>query len=172
MSRAPKRAMTRTLGLLALLAVFARGPALAQPAPTPPAPAGKVQIVATQFGLFTGGGAAPPSFVPSTLVPFKPGQNYGWFAIVRTDSPVVHWREEFTLPTPPKTWGAKDKAGPRNVSADGRTSTTDGQSTPQGGVIAHAWSVLPDDPTGHYVIRLYVEGELVKVFEFEVMDVP
>ncbi|SFN66513.1 hypothetical protein SAMN05660284_02008 [Formivibrio citricus] len=88
--------------------------------------------------------------------------------LLRTDKPKIKWREEFTLPAKPDTWGNPEPLGTRSVSTDGRVSITEREVSPERGIIFNSWAVAPGDPKGRYVIRVFIEGVLASVFEFDV----
>jgi hypothetical protein len=126
------------------------------------------EVIGGNFGLFNLSDPSKPVFVPATVVPLAPNQAYGWIIRLRTDKSKIKWREEFTLPVKPATWGDTEPLGTRTVSNDGRTSVTEREASPERGVIFNSWSVAPGDPKGRYMIRVFVEGSLTKTFEFEV----
>jgi hypothetical protein len=126
------------------------------------------EVIGGNFGLFNLSDPSKPAFVPATVVPLAPNQAYGWIIRLRTDKSKIKWREEFTLPVKPATWGDAEPLGTRSVSNDGRTSVTEREVSPERGVIFNSWAVAPGDPKGRYVIRVFVEGSLAKTFEFKV----
>lgn len=127
-----------------------------------------IKVLGGEFGLFNFSDPSKPSFVPSALVPLVPDQAYGWIIRIRTDKAKIKWREEFTLPVKPTTWGAAEPVGTRSVSNDGRTSVTEREVTPDQGLLFNSWSVAPGDPKGIYIIRVFIEGTFAETFEFEV----
>lgn len=126
------------------------------------------EVIGGNFGLFNFSDPSKPAFVPAIVVPLVPNQAYGWIIRLRTDKSKIKWREEFTLPVKPATWGDAEPLGTRSVSNDGRTSVTEREVSPERGVIFNSWTVAPGDPKGRYVIRVFVEDSLAKTFEFEV----
>lgn len=127
-----------------------------------------VVVTSAQFGLIKTHPSKPDTFIPKRVVPLRVNQGYGWRIRLNSNQATVKWREEFTLPAKPKTWGAAEEAGSRAVSDDGRVSVTEREVTPDNGVIANTWYVAPGDPAGRYQIRVFVEGQLVKSFAFVV----
>jgi len=125
-------------------------------------------VISGEFGLFNLSDPSQLSFVPTASVPLVPGQAYGWVIRVRTDKAKIKWKEEFTLPVKPETWGNDESVGTRSVSNDGRTSVTEREVSPDRGLIFNSWSVAPGDPKGHYSIRVFIDGNLAKVFKFDV----
>jgi len=109
-----------------------------------------------------------PKFSSTTNVPCVDGQLYGWIIMAETDKPLIRWREELTVPYPPKTWGDPENEGYFKVSIDGKTSTTEREVDTSRGYIFNFWSIAKGDPKGRYVIKVYVEDKLVETFEFEV----
>lgn len=132
-----------------------------------PQAATTTEVIGGNFGLFNLSEPSKPAFVPAKVVPLAPNQAYGWIIRLRTDKAKIKWREEFTLPVKPATWGDPEPLGTRTVSNDGRTSITEREVAPERGVIFNSWTVAPGDPKGHYVIRVFVEGMPAKTFEFE-----
>ena len=91
-------------------------------------------VLKAEFGLFypTASGGSP-AFVPAKVVPLVRDQAYGWVIVLKTKAKTVRWREEFTLPGSPATWGAPEPFGTRSTSDDGRTTITEREVTPKGG---------------------------------------
>ncbi len=163
-----KISMNKILGVLIAFAVTI-GQADATTAPEKPLKIRHAtQIVSADFGLFELDTPQGPRFSPGTVVPLVENQAYGWIIRLRTDKPTVKWREEFVLPERPATWGDPEPLGKRSISSSGRTSITEREVTPEKGVISNVWTVAPGDPKGRHLIRVFVEGVLVKTFLFEV----
>ena len=154
------------LGRLLLLLLLSSSTAVA--APSGPA-ASDVEVLQAEFGLFHAPDSGKPSFEPSRTIPLKDGQEYGWFLILKTSRPTVTWREEFTLPSAPQSWGTGEDQGRQRISVDRTTSTTE-RTVPldERGLVLNRWAVAPGDPAGRYEIRVFVDGVLVRTFEFEV----
>ena len=125
------------------------------------------QVISGQFGLFNPDDPAH-GFTPSNVGPLVENQTYGWVIRLRTNKPTVKWREEFVLPEKPDTWGGAQPFGKHSISPNGRVSITEREVTPEKGMIFNAWTVAPGDPQGKYIIRVFVEGALVKTFRFDV----
>ena len=160
--------MNQLISLLIFCAVSLSGTAFAS---IPKQPVGVVtspEVIRADFGLFNPPNSGKPLFVPAKIVPFIPNQGYGWVILLRTDKPKIKWREEFTLPEKPNTWGDPETTGSRSVSTDGLVSTTEREVSTDRGVISNAWAVAPGDPKGRYVIRVFIEDSLARVFEFDV----
>ncbi|MDR2874633.1 MAG: hypothetical protein LBV44_01705 [Methylobacillus sp.] len=147
-----------------LLAFLLSGGAMLFAAPTQAAD--DVEIVSSSFGLFYDLDSDNPAFVPTNLVPLTPKQSYGWIIQVSTDKPQIKWREEFTLPAKPETWGIDDSTS--RTSADGLTTTTERTVAAEDGILYNVWDVAPGDPKGHYVMRVFVDDKLAATFEFDV----
>jgi hypothetical protein len=60
----------------------------------PPAP---FRVLKAEFGIVTRGGG----FQPSTKVPLKEGQGFGWVIQLETPRDTIRWREEIRLPAAP-----------------------------------------------------------------------
>ncbi|SFN48493.1 hypothetical protein SAMN05660284_01602 [Formivibrio citricus] len=160
--------MNRLIALLSLIALVLCGPAVALPLNPTDGPSRVFEVVSADFGLFNSAESGRPLFESVKVVPLTPDQSYGWVILLRTNKPTIKWREEFTLPTKPDTWGAPESQGTRSVSTDGRVSITEREVSPERGIIFNSWAVAPGDPKGRYVIRVFIEGSLAHVFEFDV----
>ena len=160
--------MNKIILLLVFCAVSLSGAAFAIASNQPVGVVTAPEVIRAGFGLFNPPNSGKPIFVPAKVVPLIPNQGYGWVILLRTDKPKIKWREEFTLPAKPNTWGDPESVGSRSVSTDGRVSTTEREVSPDRGMIFNTWAVAPGDPKGRYVIRVFIEGSLAAVFEFDV----
>ncbi|MDO9430084.1 MAG: hypothetical protein Q7T84_02160 [Phenylobacterium sp.] len=132
--------------------------ALAQAAPA------ETEILHATSGVF---GQSDDSFRPTRDVSLAQRDAYGWIIQVRTDKPVIRWREEFTLPARASNWGV-DGDSQITVADDGRTSVTEREVEAGTGWIANAWAVADGDPKGRYVMRVTVDGGPSREFQFDV----
>ena len=138
-------------------------PAYAAPAP-PAEPT--VRIEQSAFGVFRLTADGRVDFQPTKTVPLKPDQEFGWVIGVTTAKPMVRWREEFTVPTPPETWGPVE--GKHEISADRKVSILEREVTPDRGFLFNSWTISPGDPKGRHVIKVTIEDAPPVVFEFDV----
>jgi len=139
----------------------------AKPQATAPA-AAELQVKAAAFGMFGKNAEGKPQFTQGPYVPRVEGQAYGWFIKLEGHGKQVRWREEFTMPVAPKSWGAPETQGRRTVSADGRTAITERTVVPEQGMIVNIWEIGKGDPPGKYRIQVFVEGKPAGTFDFEV----
>lgn len=128
----------------------------------------KTEILSAQFGLFNPPESGKAFFIPTKSVPYIEHQGYGWIIVIKSSKPKVRWREEFTLPSSPKTWGEGNAKCINSISHDRRTSIIECEEKFASGIISHSWSVAPGDPRGHYIIRVIVDGTEERSFEFDV----
>jgi hypothetical protein len=126
-------------------------------------------LVSAEFGLVERGEDGTVRFKPTAKVPLINGQSYGWRVRLRTKRERVGLREEFELPVAPKVWNSPLPGSAFKVSPDGRTGITEVDAFIDDGVLTNGWSVAEGDPPGAHVIRLYIEGKLVRTFNFEVV---
>lgn len=110
------------------------------------------EIVSAEFGLFNALETGRPPFIATPLVPLVVDQSYGWVIVLKTSAKTVRWREEFI----------------RATSDEARATITEREVTLHNGVIFNSWSVAAGDPTGTYRMRVTIEGQLVRTFEFRV----
>lgn len=126
-------------------------------------PQSPFKVLKAEFGL-----VGPGGFQPSTKVPFKEGQSFGWVIQLDTRRDTVKWREELRLPAAPQSWQADASSGKHTVSADRKTSILEREAKVENGLIYNFWQIAPGDPRGRYTMRVMLEGMLVSSFEFDV----
>ena len=126
----------------------------------PPAP---FRVLKAEFGIVVPGGLRP-----STKVPLKNGQGFGWIIQLDTPRDTIRWREELRLPAAPLTWQADEASGKHTMSADRRTSILERAARVENGMIYNLWQISPGDPPGRYTMRVMIEDLLVSTFEFDV----
>jgi hypothetical protein len=127
-----------------------------------------VQIVRAEFGLFNPSASGDLVFMPSKTVPLVVQQAYGWRILLKTNKAKIKWREEFTLPVAPVTWGDAENL----VSKNRRVSVMEREVPPVDGVIFNAWTVAAGDPKGHHLMRVLIDNQYEQVFEFDVQERP
>lgn len=127
-----------------------------------------IEIVSAEFGLFNPPESEKPFFIPTRSVPFIENQEFGWIIMIKTNKSKVKWREEFTLPSPPESWGEGEAQGINTISYDRKTSVTERYEKLDHGLISNVWTLAPGDPKGHYVIRVIIDGMVERTFEFNV----
>ena len=154
--------------ITAVILAFASPYVFATSVELPKAAAANMEVVRAEFGLFNLPDSGKPAFVATRRVPLVPGQIYGWVVTVKPTQGEVTWREEFTLPGKPATWGGSDPNASQTISSDRKTSVKEGKVVPDRGVIANTWTVAPGDPQGRYVIRVFIGNRLARTFEFDV----
>lgn len=160
----------RALGMraLALACALLSIAASAPPDAKKVIPESEFEIVRAELVLVHGMETNEPRFERTDKVPLKPGTNFGWVVELRTQKPKIKWREEFTLPTPPRTWGPTEKEDKRRISEDQKVSVIEREVVAERGLIFNFWTIAEGDPAGRYVIRVFVEGVRAATFEFDV----
>lgn len=123
-------------------------------------------ITKADFGTYTKSLIGVPKLSPTRMVDSGKDKAYGWAIWVKTDKPKVHFHETITLPSPVKGPWPSDASTKVNATKTG--AVTDKDVAPKDGVVSNLWSVAPDDPKGKYQIRVSVDGQPEKVFDFEV----
>ncbi len=146
-----------------LLAVAAAMPVAARAQAVP-----AVQVLKAEVGLLgPRDEAGRQVFTPTTTLPLRDGQEFGWRLVLKTRQPFVRVREELTLPAEPRTWGDPEPDVKRRTTPDGRTAITEWRLAPQDGVLQSAWTVTTGDPTGTWVLKLKVEDQPERVFRLQ-----
>jgi len=137
-----------------------------------PLTAAELQVVTAQFGVF---GADPNGrrlLYETDKFPAIPAAPYGWYILFKTSKPTVVWREEFELPEVPPTWGPGEAMGIFSISPDRRTAVTERIIPTRLGFIANEWRYAPGDPIGAHKMRVYIDGQLVREFSFDIEKGP
>ncbi len=164
------RSLMKLLPILLAFLLFIDIPVVSAMDKLDTAPA-DVQIIRAEFGLFNSSTSDGIVFVPSKTVPLVEGQGYGWRILLKTNKSKIKWREEFTLPSAPITWGDAEAQGINSVSKNRKVSVMEREDSPVEGVIFNTWTVARGDPTGHYFMRVIIDKRYERVFEFDVQEV-
>ena len=158
---------------LASCAASGSSPAVAAGSPgaaTDKTPA--LQVVSAQFGVFGADARGRRVLFETTQFPAITAAPYGWYIVFKTDKPTVVWREEFELPVPLEDWGPGEAMGIYTISPDRKTAVTERIVPTRVGFIANEWRYAPGDPIGAHAMRVYIDGQLVKDFRFNIEDGP
>lgn len=123
------------------------------------------KVEEAQFGLIKQTPEGDLLVEETKRIPNREGVVYGWLIRLNTDREQVTWREEFVLPTAPEQWNTGGEEA-ITISEDRTTATTEHTVGVDDGEIANWWGVAEGDPSGQYVMRVYIEGELAETFEF------
>jgi len=136
---------------------------------TTPAP---IEVVSAQFGVFGADPTGRRILYETSKFPAVIAAPYGWYIVFKTDKPTVIWREEFELPVPPPTWGPGEALGIYTISPDRRTAVTERIIPTRLGFIANEWRYAPGDPIGSHKMRVYIDGQLIREFAFDIEEGP
>ncbi len=131
-----------------------------------------VEVVAAQFGVFGADASGRRMLYETDKFPALVTAPYGWFIVFKTDKPTVVWREEFELPVAPPTWGPGEALGIFQVSPDRKTAITERIVPTKLGFIANEWRYASGDPIGHHKMRIYIDGQLIREFGFDIEKMP
>lgn len=74
-----------------------------------------------------------------------------------------------TLPKPPLTWGT-DNGEHFFLSPDGTKSVIKRTAKVKKGVVSNFWTVSTGDPTGKYILEVYVDKHKIASFKFEIVQ--
>ncbi len=123
-----------------------------------------------EFVVSVGDGEGNERLIASDLVPYLPNRAcFGWRIRLAEAPTLVRVREVLQLPEAPAFWsGEGDEYSPHTFSADRRTATTEEYKAPVDGWLASQWCIVEGDPTGPHSIKVYIEGDLIGNFDFEV----
>lgn len=149
----------------------AAAPAAARDAVRPPAGT-KLDVVSAQFGVFGADTSGRRVLFETTNFPAITAAPFGWYIVFKTEKPTVIWREEFELPEAPPTWGPGEVMGVFTISPDRRIAVTERIVPTRVGFIANEWRYAPGDPIGAHAMRVYIDGQLIRDFRFNIEDGP
>jgi hypothetical protein len=130
----------------------------------------KITVSKSEFGVRIVDSQGKANFFPTTKVPLKKGDAYGWRITLKNYRGKVKWREVLRLPKAPETWTTPEKDDNFSLSANGTTAITKRTQTSTNGVIENYWKIAPGDPIGKHRIEVYVDNSLIAVFEFETVE--
>ncbi|MFN7779483.1 MAG: hypothetical protein ACK5RK_11495 [Betaproteobacteria bacterium] len=139
-----------------------------------PAPAA-IEVVDAQFGVFGIDPNGRRVLLETARLPAVAAEPYGWYIVYKTSKPTIVWREEFELPEAPPTWGIGEALGVYTISPDRKTAVTERVVPTRVGFIANEWRYAPGDPTGAPAMRVYIDGQLIREFKFDIdpaLDAP
>ncbi len=131
-----------------------------------------LEVVSAQFGVFGADPTGRRVLYETAKFPAVIAAPYGWYIIFKTDKPTVIWREEFELPVPPPTWGPGEAMGIYTISPDRKTAVTERIIPTRLGFIANEWRYAPGDPIGAHKMRVYIDGQLIREFAFDIEQGP
>ena len=131
-----------------------------------------VEVVAAQFGVFGADPGGRRMLYETDKFPGVVAAPFGWFIVFKTDKPTVVWREEFELPVAPPTWGPGEALGIFQVTPDRRTAVTERIIPTKLGFIANEWRYASGDPIGAHKMRVYIDGQLIREFSFDIEQAP
>jgi hypothetical protein len=127
-----------------------------------------IVVSKSEFGVKIVNSEGKANFFPTTTVPLKEGDAYGWRIKIDNYQGKVKWREVLTLPKPPETWITQNNKN-FSISKDGKTATSQRTQTPVNGMIENFWTVSTGDPLGKHQIQVYIDERLIASFEFEIV---
>jgi hypothetical protein len=132
----------------------------------------QIEVVSAQFGVFGADESGRRILLETDRFPAVVSAPYGWYITFKTDRPTVVWREEFELPVAPPTWGPGEAMGIYIISPDRKTAVTERIIPTRLGFVANEWRYAPGDPLGAHAMRVYLDGQLIREFKFDIEEGP
>ena len=111
------------------------------------------------------GKSGPMLFRPSSEVPLKTGQGFGWVLKVDSAQSQVPVEERFTLPKPNGSWTVDPDT--TKISDDGLSATTTEVHT-YWDFLWRVWTMEEGDPEGPHAFALSVAGKPVAELKFTI----
>jgi len=164
-----RSAVSSTIVLASVLAAGCATPESPKATTAVPAP---IEVVSAQFGVFGADPTGRRILFETTKFPAVVSAPYGWYIIFKSEKPTVIWREEFELPEPPPTWGPGEALGIYTISPDRKTAVTERIIPTRLGFIANEWRYAAGDPIGRHKMRVYIDGQLIREFAFDIEQAP
>ena len=128
-----------------------------------------VEIVRAEFGTFDASNPRETLFAPTSIVPHKQGQRYGWIIEVRTGRRSLSVREEYLLPNPAKDQQTTESSRETLIIPfDRHNQVSQRQLVPVDGKIYGDWAIGPGEPAGHRHLQVVIEGQVAADFEYDV----
>lgn len=127
-----------------------------------------ITVNQAEFGIKRVDKQGKVSFIPTNKILLKEGEVYGWRINLKNYRGKVKWREVLKLPQPPETWATQDSDG-FSISTDGTTAISERTQTVTNGKIENFWTIAPGDPLGKHQIQVYINGQIIKSFDFELV---
>ena len=151
---------------LLLIAALVAGNTLAA---APGATEARVEIISAEFGIFDESRSNELIFEPTSTVPHRQGQRYGWVIELRTSKRTLGVREEYLIAEPLVIRKNTDPISESlSIPLQRRNQVSQRQLVPVDGRIFGEWSVGPNEPAGHRHLQVIVEGEVAASFEYNV----
>jgi hypothetical protein len=132
----------------------------------------QIEVVSAQFGVFGADEDGRRILLETDRFPAVVSAPFGWYIVFKADKPTVVWREEFELPVEPPTWGPGEAMGIYVISPDRKTAVTERIIPTRLGFIANEWRYAPGDPIGAHAMRVYLDGQLIREFKFDIEEGP
>ena len=132
----------------------------------------QIEVVSAQFGVFGADEEGRRILLETDRFPAVISAPYGWYIVFKSDKPTVIWREEFELPIAPPTWGPGEAMGIYTISPDRKTAVTERIIPTRLGFVANEWRYAPGDPIGAHAMRVYIDGQLIREFKFDIEEGP
>jgi hypothetical protein len=132
----------------------------------------QIEVVSAQFGVFGADDQGRRILLETDRFPAVVSAPYGWYIEFKSDRPTVVWREEFELPVAPPTWGPGEAMGIYTISPDRKTAVTERVIPTRLGFVANEWRYAPGDPIGAHAMRIYLDGQLIREFKFDIEEGP
>ena len=128
----------------------------------------KIVVKKAEFGILKTGKNRKSTFIPTTKIPLKEGQIYGWRILLEDFKGKLTWQEVLTLPKPPSSWGT-DNGEHFFLSPDGTKSVIKRTDLVKKGIVDNFWTVSAGDPVGKHVIEVYAGKRRIATFNFELI---
>lgn len=128
----------------------------------------KLVVKKAEFGILKSGKNGTKRFIPTTKIPLREGQVYGWRIQLQDYEGKLTWQEILTLPKPPLSWGT-DNGEHFFLSPDGTKSVIKRTDLVKKGMIDNFWTISYGDPVGKHVIEIYAGKHRIATFKFELI---
>lgn len=131
----------------------------------------EIKISKSVFGYFDDPNATIQDIIKTTKIPFKNKRFYGYKVFIQTSLPNLQLKHVLTLPKSLPSWPNHVGDDPSvKLSKDLKSSTVEETITSHQGLIfaENIWFIVPDDYTGSYNMKLYINNNLSCDINFEI----
>jgi hypothetical protein len=127
----------------------------------------QVAVISAKFGVINSFSSRKPFLEESNKISISQEQSgLAWSIQLRTKKTDINWKEELQFPIKPEDVHAIPQFG---ISVNGNTVTTERTSPLESGKrFSNSWWFNETHPRGKYVMRVYIEGVLLKQVEYDV----
>ena len=145
---------------------------LKAPATSAQVPAVDIQVVTAQFGVFGADPAGRRVLFETDKFPAITAAPYGWFILFKTDKPTVCGARSSSCLSRCPTGGRARRWACSPCRLIARPPSRNASFRLASAFVGNEWRYAPGDPVGAHKMRVYIDGQLVREFRFDIEEGP